>query len=191
MHRSYPSGGGSPYPPGGDHGSLPGGGAADGERRPYPAHPPSHRSGGRPPEHGQIPRPIRTAVTLMYAGAGLDLLGLVLGLAGGNHSGANVAASVAGPVIGMALWLWMAAANAAGRSWARVLSTVFFGIDSLVVLLALIAIGALFNPASHPSAVMLLAGLASVGVWILGFATVMLLWRRESSDYYTAMKTVS
>ena len=34
-------------------------------------------------------------------------------------------------MIGIALWLWMARANGQGRNWARILSTVLFGVATL------------------------------------------------------------
>ena len=54
------------------------------------------------------------------------------------HS-AEVAAVVVAIVlglIGIGLWMWMARANQAGKNWARITATVFFGLDTLSVLAA-------------------------------------------------------
>ena len=37
-------------------------------------------------------------------------------------------------LIGIGLWLWMAYANKAGKNWARITATAFFGLDTLSVL---------------------------------------------------------
>jgi hypothetical protein len=47
---------------------------------------------------------------------------------------------IAGGLIGAALWLWMAQSCKAGKGWARVVSTVFFGIDTLSVLVGAAAV---------------------------------------------------
>jgi hypothetical protein len=126
---------------------------------------------------------------LMYVGAGLEALGLTVDLIIGSrayHSGSGVV----GSAVGVVLWLWMASANRAGRRWARITSTVFFGIDCLFMLLLLAVLRTLLHLAedlggSVPTIVMVavLAGLCS---WVLNLATIVLLWRKESSAYYAA-----
>jgi len=125
---------------------------------------------------------------LMYVGAGLEGLGLILNLIGVGRSGSNGSSGAVGALIGLGLWLWMARANKEGKSWARVTSTVFFGIDCLAVLLLLVAILVTLHSVS-PSVktILLLSGLASIVIWAVGLATIILLWRRESSEYYAAM----
>ncbi len=46
----------------------------------------------------------------------------------------DIAAVVVGGVLGMLLWLWMAWKIKTGRHWARVLSSVFFGISVLTAI---------------------------------------------------------
>ena len=78
-------------------------------------------------------------------------------------------------VIGAALWLWMAQKCLAGKGWARMVSTVFFGIETLGCCSAV----------SRRHA----AGLSSfynILVWLIGLTAVILLWRRASSDYFRA-----
>ena len=201
MNQPYPPGGGEPYPPGGGP-SYPAGG-----QPPYPAtgqppYPPSYPVGGGPqypggpspyptdwqPERQEPPQSIQRAVMLMYVGAGLEGLGLILNLIGVGRSGSNTSSGAVGSLIGICLWVWMARANKEGKSWARVTSTVFFGIDCLLVLLLLVAILVTLHSVS-PSlkTLLLLSGLAGIVIWAVGLATIILLWRRESSEYYAAM----
>ena len=39
-------------------------------------------------------------------------------------------------ILAVGLWIWMARANAKGRTWARVVASVLFGLNTLSVLLA-------------------------------------------------------
>jgi hypothetical protein len=141
----------------------------------------------RPP----APAPVRTAVKLMYAGAAVSIVPLIIALAtpiagdlnayhlrwGGHDLTAAqisqwrplIIAVVA--VLGLvvpALWLWMARTNGQGREWARILSTVLFGLATLHLL------------GNH--------GLVQVGVavltWLVGLAAVWLLWRPASSAFF-------
>lgn len=153
---------------------------------PYPA----------PREGGPAPAPppsVRNAVKLMYVGAGVELLG-ILAAAGSQHtirvavekaaaSGGRItnidaavrAATAALVIVGLiacGLWVWMAMANAKGRSWARVTGTVLWGLNTLALAGNLAQPGA---PATRAFAVV---------VWLVGGAVVFLLWRPESSAFY-------
>jgi hypothetical protein len=77
-------------------------------------------------------------------------------------------------VIGM--WLWMAYANRNGRSWARTLSMVLFAIFTVLVPLDLIA---------GPNKV---AAFVALIQWPIALAVVLLLWDRQSSAYFAAMR---
>ena len=48
-----------------------------------------------------------------------------------NAEIAAVVTAVIGALIAIGLWLWMAWANRRGRNWARIVSAVFFGINTL------------------------------------------------------------
>jgi len=156
----------------------------------YPAEPPpSAVYGWQIPMPPQPPRSIQAAVMLMYVGAGLEALGLMFDLIIGSRAYHN-GSGVVGSAVGVVLWLWMASANRAGKKWARITSTVFFGIDCLFMLLLLAVLRPLLHlaadlGASVPTMVMVavLAGLCS---WVLNLVTIVLLWRKESSDYYAA-----
>lgn len=190
---NYP-GGGNPEPdPGGQGGAQPPWGQPS-----YPAGPqpfPGFTDG--PPPRPPVPQTVLNAVKLMYVGAGLSLLGLILGLvttsgirsayrkALPNASAATItrdvhAAEVFAVVIGLigvGLWLWMAWKNRAGANWARILSTVFFGLDTVVILLSI---------GQHTSA---LDKILPLLTWLVGLAIVVLLWRKESSAYFRPQKT--
>ena len=88
---------------------------------------------------------------------------------------------VAGLVV-IALWLWMARANGQGRKWARILSTVLFGLATLQLP------GAFTQPTSHaePGATLLYYAVAVlfVAAWLAGAAVVWLLWRPASSTFF-------
>ncbi|HVB41398.1 MAG TPA: hypothetical protein VNF47_01670 [Streptosporangiaceae bacterium] len=147
-----------------------------------------------PPAQPAPPRPVVTAVRLMYAGAAVSAAEIIIGLATiGNlrsairsqfphytasqvHS-AQVAtltfAAVAG-LLAIGLWVWMAWANGAGKSWARIVASVLFGINT-IDLLTLVA---------RPYAITGL--LLAILVWLIGLGAIVLLWQRESSAYYQA-----
>ena len=141
------------------------------------------------------PRPptsVLVAAWLMYSGAAFSLLVTLLNLATiGQIRTALLARhplldprlvrSVSGVVdmyvlVGgaavIALWLWLASASKQGHRWARTTGTVLFGVDTVGLLLTLGSpgIGATKG--------------ISVVIWLLGLVTVILLWRRPSSDYF-------
>jgi len=139
------------------------------------------------------PRSIEIAFALMCVGGGLDGLGFILGLLNGGL-GLNGGYEIVGPAVGTALWWWMAFANRAGKKSARIIATVFFGIDTLALLMLFLVLHALLRLAARVgasvSAMTATTGsalLVGLGVWLLGLTTVVLLWRKESSDYYAAM----
>ena len=112
--------------------------------QPYP-------SSGQPVEPLRPPAPtsVLTAVKLMYAGAAVSAVELIIGLAliivdikaaaRGRFLGHSLAAQkplvimvwIVFGLVMIALWLWMARANGQGRNWARILSTVLFGLATL------------------------------------------------------------
>jgi hypothetical protein len=88
-------------------------------------------------------------------------------------------------VAGAVPWLWMAWMVLAGRGWARILSTVFFGIyfvsfvpETVISFLP----GHFKTPAN--SFVVNFVGLEA----LFGLAAIILLWQRESSWFFLACK---
>jgi hypothetical protein len=139
------------------------------------------------------PTSVQTAVKLMYAGAALSLIELVVSLAtvaslksailkkfphytsAQVHSAetAIVAGVVIEAIIAIGLWLWMARANGAGRNYARITGTVLFVVYTLFLLVDL----------RRPTASVGLVFAALV--WLAGLGAVIMLWRRESSEYFS------
>jgi hypothetical protein len=164
----------------------------------------SHTSTGQPggPLRPAAPAPVLTAVKLMYAGAAVSAVGLIIGLAmivgdvKGAVRGQFLGHSLTEPqlkpliitvwiVFGLAmiaLWLWMARANGQGRNWARILSTVLFGLATLQLP------GAFTQPVSYAGsgATVLYYGLTAlfVAAWLAGAAAVWLLWHPASRAFF-------
>ena len=167
--------------------------------QPYPT------SGQQPPEESPqrppIPTSVQTAVKFMYAGAALSLIELVVGFAtigslklaieqAGQRAGkhyttaqvhtlevTSVVFAVIVGIMAIGLWIWMARANQAGHSYARITGTVFFALNTLLLFLSLArphaGLGLLFN----------------LLVWLAGLGAVIMLWRKESSEYFLSRRT--
>lgn len=140
------------------------------------------------------PAPLALAVKLMYAGAALSVISILLGFLQKDSmrgqvvdaspklspseidTAINVAlvfATVVG-LIGAGLWVLNAVFNARGAKWARVLATVLGG---LAVVFTLIGFS---QPAPTISRVL------SIIQLVLAAAILFLIWRPESSRYYEA-----
>ena len=161
----------------------------------------SYPSSGQPagPLRPPAPAPVLTAVKLMYAGAAASAVELIIGLAliiadiqvaaRGQFLGHSLAAHKPLVITGwivfglavIALWLWMARANGQGRTWARILSTVLFG-------LAALQLRDVTQPVSHAGsgATVLYYGATAlfVAAWLAGAAAVWLLWRPASRAFF-------
>jgi Protein kinase domain len=140
---------------------------------------------------GAAPPSVLTAVKLMYAGAAfavLQAVGLVAAITTivsvrYNEVGYGPVRSALPGAVGLvvlasaaeiALWLWMASACKTGKNWARVTSTVLFGIYTL----------SLPNGLTHPYLGTSLTRLASMGGWLIAAGAVAFLWQRQSSGYF-------
>jgi hypothetical protein len=90
------------------------------------------------------------------------------------HSLANVTVGVLAflGVVGVLMWLWMAWANNRGSSWARIVATVLFALDTIALVLEV--------------------GRASVSIivialgWLIGLGAIVLLWNRQTTQYINA-----
>ena len=76
------------------------------------------------------------------------------------------------------LWLWMAWATSQGKNWARIVSTVLFGLATLELLWALELIG------KDGVAQAFFAALT----WLSGLGAVWLLWRPASSAFFKSVR---
>jgi hypothetical protein len=144
------------------------------------------------PERLPAPPPVVNAVKLMYVGAAVSTVSLIISLA--DISGTKAAIRKAKPsltaaqvsslntfiislavvsgVIGVALWLWMARANNQGKNWARILSTVLFCLATLDL------VGVFSQPKTALGLVF------PVLTWLVGLGAVFLLWRPESTAFF-------
>jgi hypothetical protein len=157
------------------------------------------------------PAPVLNAVKLMYAAAAVLTVTLVISVA--LISDTKAALRKANPgltapqirdlnalitlaivfgLIVVALWLWMARANGQGRNWARILSTVLFGLATLELIrqypgsqLGHFVLGGQAQPVIHyGSGVTVLALIVPALTWLAGLAAVWLLWRPASSAFF-------
>jgi serine/threonine protein kinase len=136
-----------------------------------------------------LPDSMRTAIGLMYAGAGFALvyaIGVIIVAssiiskhpvqAAAHHTtvGGVAALTVVLSVIEIALWLGIARASRAGRGWARVTGTVLFGLHTLGFLGVLVS--------KHPG-LGLTKVLTTLG-WLIACGAVVFLWQRPSSAFF-------
>lgn len=163
---------------------------------PYPQHPQPAPYGARPLAPTALPGAVRRATGLMLAGAALAVVyGVVDGLTSHNsmlysytstpsgttvHHANSLVSGIVGGVISCLLWLWMAWKTKAGRNWARVLSSIFFGFMCLGLLFAFVA------AVAHGNAVF--AFLVALIEWGVGLAALVYLWRPESSQFFAAAR---
>jgi hypothetical protein len=155
--------------------------------QPYP-------SGGQPvePLRPAAPAPVLTAVKLMYAGAAVSTVSLIISLTdiGGSKAAIRkakptltvaqvnqlntfiITLAIVSGLVGIGLWLWMARANGQGKSWARIVSTVLFCLATLDL------VGVFGEPKTALSLVFPLL------TWLVGLAAVYLLWRPASTAFF-------
>lgn len=152
------------------------------------------------PKTGQAVQPepppsVLNAVKCMYAGAALSALTAIFQFAllpaersqyeklHPHFSAAHIHAAVVSQVvqvtitgvISIALWIVMARTNMAGRSWARLVASVLFGLNTIDGFTSARAYGV--GIGSIPNAL----------IWLAGLAAIVLLWRGESSAYISAV----
>ena len=167
-------------------------------------------SSGQPagPLRPPAPAPVLTAVKLMYGAAAVSAAGLIIGLtliivdikaaARGQFLGHSLTAPQIRPLIitlwivfslvVIALWLWMARTNGQGRNWARILSTVLFGLATLQLR------GDFTQPVSHAGSgvTVLYYGATTLfaAAWLAGAAAVWPLWRPASSAFFKPQRFI-
>ena len=148
------------------------------------------------PQRPWRPTAVVTAAWLMYAGAAVSLLAMLIDIAVigqvktdylRHHPFANqanlnataaggVIATIIGSLICIGLWLWLAAACKRGHGWARIVGTVLFGINTLAYIATLARPG--------------IPAIKSVDllIWLIGLVTVIQLFRRQSSEFFAATR---
>ena len=88
----------------------------------------------------------------------------------------GIVSGVVGGIIGAGLWLWMAWKNGQGRSWARIVATVLGGLGLLSALAGFVS----------PGMTAVTVGFSLLNL-ILAVVILVLLWKKESTDYYNAV----
>ena len=158
----------------------------------YPSLPPEAE-----PARAEPPASVRNAVRLMYAGAALSAIVVIVSLltigslkanilshyphytAAQVHTAevAGVITSIIGGLIAIGLWLWMAWANGRGRSWARIVAAVFFGINTLDLIASFARVHAVGTL------------IVSILVWLVGLGAIVFLFSKESGAYFAAQRS--
>ena len=158
----------------------------------YPSVPPEAE-----PVRAEPPASVRNAVRLMYAGAALSAIVVIVSLltigslkanilshypnytAAQVHTAevAGVVTSIIGGLIAIGLWLWMAWANGRGRGWARIVAAVFFAINTLDLIASFARVHAVGT---------LIVGIL---VWLVGLGAIVFLFSKESSAYFAAQRS--
>jgi uncharacterized membrane protein (DUF2068 family) len=87
-------------------------------------------------------------------------------------------------LISIGLWLWMARMNEAGRNWARITASVFFGLWSIYTYSVL---GELHGGVTI-TATLIVSLVLILALWVIGVATIVQLWRPASTAYFKASK---
>jgi hypothetical protein len=151
-------------------------------------------SSGKPVELERPPAPpsVVNAVKLMYVGAAVSTVSLVITLAdiGGLKAAIKkakptwtatqvnqydrliISLAIVSGLIGVALWLWMSWANKNGKSWARIVSTVLFCLATLDL------VGVFGQPSTA------IALIFPVLTWLVGLGAVFFLWRPDATAFF-------
>jgi hypothetical protein len=146
------------------------------------------------PAGARAPRPVRTAVWLMWLGAVLTLAdaATVLVTLGGVRSAAVqdvdftggrwhifmlivIVPALASAPIAAGVWLWLAWANGRGYDWARPAFMALVGLLTLELLIGLGGGAALYAPADL---------IALTVPWLAGLAATVLIFSKTASPYY-------
>jgi hypothetical protein len=147
------------------------------------------------PQQPPAPRSVVNAVKLMYTGAAISTVSLIVTLADvgavksaikrakpawtaaqvNSYDRFIISLAIISGLIGIGLWLWMARANSRGKNWARIVSSVLFGLATLDL------IGVFTEPKTALGLVFPLL------TWLVGLGAIILLWRGENNDFYQPM----
>jgi len=167
------------------------GGAGPGGYQPY------HDGGPwSPPQPVAAPSSVVSAIRLMYVGAAISLVGVILNiLTRGSirtrvrntypkltHAQVTKVAHfdfIVIIVLGLlfvGLWIWMALMCRSGRNWARITGSVFFGFLTLFLIITLSGAGGGLGGG--------LALIPAVILWLTGLGAVILLWRKDASAFF-------
>jgi hypothetical protein len=153
---------------------------------------PAVRAIAAPPASTDPPRSVVMATRLMYAGAAITAIGVVISIIAvltgldslrASHPDASVAqlhatqnALIADAVVSGLLeigaWFVMARLNRAGVKWARIVATALFGLGTLNLI---------FRATGGGSVNLVYTAVT----WLAGACAVFFLWQRESNAYFS------
>jgi len=141
------------------------------------------------------PTSVVTAIWLMYGGAFLTVLSMIIDLVvisqvrsayltahpfsvsrANTVAGAGDFGVIIGSLASIGLWIALAMAARKGRGWMRTVGTVLFGIDTLVF------IGTIGRPGIAAAKTIHLM------IWLVGLLAVVFLWQRRSSQFFAASR---
>ena len=156
-----------------------------------------HPSG--PAVRQRSPMAIRWAAGLMFAGAAFTAAGEAAQIAlvntvtwTGNGGGffaetGVIFIGIPATALECGLWLWMGWMALAGRGWARIMSSVLFGVQCWLFIDSFRQFSSNFGvPNAGPFYGSILIS-AALG-WLAGLAALILLWQRASSQFYAASR---
>jgi hypothetical protein len=151
------------------------------------------------------PASLKGAVALMWAGAALFVSFVIIQavLSASDLKHIFVVAEAIPLCVIPALWAWMALANNRGLAWARIVGTVLFGLYTIPLIGSiyfLITRAAAASTAGRPAAQVMTINLTGptwtyppvtiLGYGVAAWATI-LMWRRNSTAYYSAVSAKS
>jgi hypothetical protein len=150
-----------------------------------------HAAPPRVPRMPRVPMPdsVRGAVRLMYADAAYALIWAICAVLivdrGKNPFasltfGSEAVVAAISCVVQVTVWLGMARACRAGRNWARVASTAFFGLYTVVALVVLMRYRQ-FSPGSIGTVLI-------AAIWLIGGGSTLLLWQRRSGPFFKSAR---
>jgi hypothetical protein len=137
------------------------------------------------------PPSVVNAVRVMYAGAAVSVISVIAGVLTSGKSEIHAARPDLTPaqvsayaefdlvsviivgLVGVGLWIWLARMCRDGRGVVRVAGTVLFGVDTVLQVIGF----------TQPAA--FAARIPGLLVWLVGLAAVLLLWRRDATDYFS------
>jgi hypothetical protein len=158
---------------------------------------------GQVPEDSAVPGPVRKAVRFMLAGGALTaIVGIFLVIAtvadknaltdstGKKLSNGEFTSGVISTVITylilVVIWVLMARMNRAGRTWARILASVFCAISTYDAY-------QLVNSLTGGETITVIGIVYiafTLAIWAVGVVAIAMLWRSESSAYFRAPSAV-
>jgi hypothetical protein len=145
------------------------------------------------PSRPTVPQTVVRAAQVMYVGAAASLIGIIIDMTTlsstkseiikrnpsltptqvNNAEHFAIGIFIVEGLIGAALWIWMAQSCKAGKNWARIVSSVLFGLETIGVLAGAAAV-------ASGGAVRIYA----IVIWLIGLVAIVLLWRRPSSEFF-------